>query len=92
MATVEAFEISGLKLWFWSHDPHAEPHFHAKKTGKWEVRVRFMLSRENMIEVIWTQPPGSAPRSQDTKQICRLAELHRVALLKEWEKKVCHDA
>ena len=59
MATVAAFRIEGLKLWFWSQD-HEPPHFHAKRAGEWEVKVQFMLAPANMIEVeCWSRkrPP-----------------------------------
>jgi len=41
VANVSAFEISGLKSWFWSND-HEPPHFHVKKTGEWEIKVSFL--------------------------------------------------
>ena len=54
MATVQAFQVSGLKMWFWSND-HEPPHFHAKRSGEWEVKVSFMLEPDNMIEIKWSE-------------------------------------
>ncbi len=81
MATVNAFHISSLKLWFWSLD-HDPPHFHAKKSGEWEVKVLFLLDRTEMVEVKWAKKQPSASL---LKQLCNLAEKHRIALLAEWE-------
>jgi hypothetical protein len=82
MARVQAFEIEGLKLWFWSND-HDPPHFHAKKDGEWEVRVRFLLRRGDMVEVKWEKK--SVP-SKTLKNLEALAETHRAALLAQWEE------
>ncbi len=57
MATVEAFQIEGLKLWFWSND-HEPPLFHAKRAGEWEVKVHFLLEPAEMIEVDWAKEKG----------------------------------
>lgn len=81
MALVRAFEIEGLRTWFWSDD-HEPPHFHAKRSGEWEVRVQFLSAPDAMIEVVWTrkqQLPGKS-----LKQLCALAEAHRVELLAQW--------
>jgi hypothetical protein len=82
MATVRAFQIRGLKLWFWSGD-HEPPHFHAKKSGQWEVKVFFLLRPDKMIEVKWAEKQPSASL---LRQLCSLAERNRTALLKEWER------
>jgi len=80
VATVRAFEIEGVKIWFWSDD-HDPPHFHAKKSGEWEMKVHFLLDRSAMIEVEWieTKPSGRAVRN-----LGALAEQHRVELLEQW--------
>jgi hypothetical protein len=41
MAVIKAFSIAGMKLWFYSND-HEPPHFHAKRNGEWEMRVKFL--------------------------------------------------
>ncbi len=84
MATVRAFQIEGMKLWFWSAD-HEPPHFHAKKTGQWEVKVRFLLPAEEMIEVKWAE---KRPSARVLRRLCELAEEARVELLLEWEEGV----
>ncbi|MEW4526950.1 DUF4160 domain-containing protein [Maioricimonas sp. JC845] len=81
MATVEAFAIAGLKIWFWSND-HEPPHFHAKRDGEWEVRVHFLLDPSEMIEVCWSRRP---PTSRTLKDLTALAEQHRERLLQQWE-------
>jgi hypothetical protein len=82
MATVEAFHIAGLKMWFWSND-HEPPHFHAKRSGEWEVRVHFMLDQSAMIEVeSWSQ---AIPPRKMLKRLTSSGEKHRVRLLQQWE-------
>ena len=82
MATVRAFQIDGLKLWFWSAD-HEPPHFHSKKSGEWEVKIHFQLRPDKMIEVKWAE---KRPSASLLKQLCRLANKKRTVLLKEWER------
>ena len=83
MATVTAFQIDGLKIWFWSDD-HEPPHFHVKKAGEWEMKVSFLLAKNQMIELIpWSK---KEPSAKVKKEICTLAETHRVALLTQWEQ------
>ena len=82
MATVQPFQIPGLKLWFWSAD-HEPPHFHAKRAGEWEVKVRFLLEPGEMIEFIWA---NKRPASSVLRELTRLAEEHRLELLEQWEE------
>jgi hypothetical protein len=81
MVAVHAFRLRGVKLWFWSND-HEPPHFHAKKSGQWEVKVSFLLAPDQMIEVKWAE---KQPSAKAIGQLRRLAESHRPALLEEWE-------
>jgi len=80
---VDAFTVAGLVLRFYSND-HTPPHFHAEKPGRWEVRVRFRRDPAEMIEIITKKKP----RASELKDLKRLAVLHRVALLAEWDAKV----
>jgi hypothetical protein len=80
MARVKAFSIPGMNLWFWSND-HEPPHFHAKRDGKWEVRVNFLLAKEQMIEVKWSCAPISA---KDRKLLQENSEAFRMELFQEW--------
>jgi hypothetical protein len=80
---VDAFSVAGLALRFYSND-HMPPHFHAEKPGHWEVRVRFRRDPSEMIEFITKK----RPRASELKELKRLAELHRIALLAEWDAKV----
>lgn len=82
MATVKAFHVAGLKMWFWSHD-HEPPHFHAKREGEWEVKVHFLRAAGEMIELVWAD---RKPQSRIVRELARLAEEHRLELLEEWEE------
>ena len=82
MVEIHAFKIAGLKIWFWSND-HEPPHFHAKKSGEWEVKVHFLLPVEEMLELEWSV---KTPHSKTLKELCRLAEVHRASLLRQWEQ------
>ena len=84
MATVNAFRIEGLKLWFWSDD-HDPPHFHAKKQGEWEGKVKFMLPQEEMIEVLRSTKHGQ-PSAKVKKLLTSQSEAHRAELLVELER------
>jgi hypothetical protein len=80
---VDCFQIDGCRCWFFSHD-HLEPHFHAKASGQWEVRV-FFLEEPPRLEVkfeVSRIPAGLARDLQNT------ARIHRAALLAEWSRKV----
>ena len=81
MATVRAFSLAGLKLWFYSND-HEPPHFHAKRSGEWEVKVHFLETAGQMIEAAGN---GTLPAAKVLKEITGLAEKHRASLLEEWE-------
>ena len=70
MPKVECFEIPGLTCWFWSND-HNPPHFHAKKNGEWELRVRFL--EDEMFEVVW----GEAPKAKVLRQLARIVRRAR---------------
>ena len=82
MVKVAAFQIDGVTLWFWSDD-HEPPHFNAKRNGEWEVEVHFMRAPNEMIEVKWIT---RKMRGNLRRELCRLAEEHRLALLQQWEE------
>ena len=85
MAKLKCFTIGGVHLWFWSND-HNPPHFHAKRNGKWEVRVYFMEeSAVTMLDVKWG---GKAFTKADKKVIEEMVVAHRQEILEEWETKV----
>jgi hypothetical protein len=81
MAIVRAFDLPGVNLWFYSND-HQPPHFHAKRSGEWEVKVNFLEDARRMIEVKWQI---SKPSARTLKKLTALAAHHRAALLAEWE-------
>ena len=86
MGKVTSFALAGLELWFNSND-HLPPHFHAEKSGEWEVRVHFLRDRTDMFETKWTKRPGR-PSQADLRQFGGLVEGSRAALLADWERKV----
>jgi hypothetical protein len=85
---VKSVRIEGTRCWFYSMD-HRPPHFHARKTGKWEVRVRFLEPRAGMLEWVAGKPGGMSRRERDA--LCEETERHREGLLREWEEKVVCD-
>ena len=50
MPKLACFEFPGLSCWFWSND-HDPPHFHAKKEGEWEIRVKFTETEDADVRV-----------------------------------------
>jgi hypothetical protein len=80
---VRCFSLAGLETWFNSRD-HLPPHFHAEKSGKWEIRVMFMRDPPE-LEPWW----GDMPSGKDQKRLRIAAEAHRLELLVEWEQAVC---
>ncbi len=87
MGKVDCFQWAGLELWFNSRD-HLPPHFHAERADKWEVRVRFRRSRDEMIEAVY----GPGPQGKERARLLDHAERFRDALLREWEAKVLVNA
>jgi Domain of unknown function (DUF4160) len=81
MAVVQAFQIAGLKIWFWSND-HEPPHFHAMRRGDWEVKVHFLFDASAMVELVWAEKP---PSKKVLRELTTLAERHRVELLQQWQ-------
>ena len=86
MANLEAFSMTGIKLWFWPND-HNPPHFHAKRTGEWEIKVRFLESDEAMLEIAWAKKKKSISRT-DRKTLIEQVKKHRFEIFREWEQKV----
>ena len=84
MAVIRAFSIAGMKLWFYSSD-HDPPHFHAKRNGEWEMRVKFLENEEEMLELIWRKTSKSSVSARDKKLLQEMVDEHRPALLREWE-------
>lgn len=79
---VVAFNIPGIRCWFYSND-HDPPHFHAKKDGDWEFRVLFRERQDAMLEAVWQR---SAMSAATRKKLLRLTVKHRAKLLEEWER------
>lgn len=78
--------VTGIELWFNSND-HLPPHFHAERLGDWQIKVHFMRVQSEMVEVVYTARPRH-PTKGELKELLLQAETHRVALLKEFDRKV----
>lgn len=87
MPRVDAFLVSGLELWF-NSDDHLPPHFHAEKPGRWEVRVLFLRDPAEMFDIVWPKFGSGKPSRRDLRELGKLAEERRLALLDEWHAKV----
>jgi len=80
--------VAGLELWFNSSD-HLPPHFHARRAGKFELRVFFLMCTETHMEVSvkWMdRKRGVSRKHLDALQ--EGAVRFRVELLEEWEEEV----
>jgi len=84
---VECIAIEGLELWFNSND-HLPPHFHAERTGEWEVRVYFLKQGGEMVRVKWPKNRRRWPSANELKPLLEAVENHRPQLLEEWQLKV----
>jgi hypothetical protein len=88
LGRVQAFSIPGLDCWFPSLD-HDPPHFHVRRPGEWEIRVRIMTTTRGNLDWYPKWPPGfGGPTRSLRKVLARLVVEHRVDLLQEWEEKV----
>jgi hypothetical protein len=86
MAKLECFTVPGIELWFFSHD-HLPPHFHAKRRGRWEIRVFFLEGTTNeMFEVVWCSV-RRVPKG-DLKLLEKAVAMKRAEIFEEWERKV----
>ena len=83
MPKVACFQLPGLFCWFWSDD-HNPPHFHVKREGEWEIKVKFTEPDEKMFESIWGDEPGA----KILRQLKKMVREKREQLLAEWETKV----
>lgn len=92
MGKVTSFEIAWLDLRFFSLD-HGPPHFHAIKTGEWDIRVFFTTCTTDHLDYNMKWPKTSAkssggPTSSECRQILGQVLIHRIALQAEWDAKV----
>ena len=84
MAKLKCIAVDGVRLWFWSDD-HNPPHFHAKRAGEWELKVKFMeSSTAEMFELV----KGNKVPTAYTKLLEKLVTENRLSILDEWEKSV----
>jgi len=86
LGKVQSFKIDSLDLFFNSND-HNPPHFHARKSGVWEIRIFFLLcSKEKGLSFTAKFPPNPKISSKEEKQILKLVLENRTQLLIEWEQ------
>lgn len=83
MGKVDCFDIPGLYCWFWSND-HEPPHFHVKRQGEWEIKVKFLEDGAEMFEKEW----GVMPSGKILRELKKAVVQNRANLFVEWEKKV----
>jgi hypothetical protein len=89
LGKIDSFKLEGLDLFFNSND-HLPQHFHARKSGAWEIRVYFLLcSKEKGLIFDIKYPLNAQITSKDKSRILKLVLENRSKLLKEWERKVC---
>ena len=89
MGKLQSFKIDGLDLSFNSND-HNPEHFHARKSGAWEIRVYILLcNRENGLAFTSVYPPNPQISSKDKNKILKLVLENKSKLLIEWKQKVC---
>jgi hypothetical protein len=86
MAKIRCFSIAGMQLWFYSND-HEPPHFHARRKGEWEYRVRFLESVNEMFELVSSMKKAQMSKA-DREKLRKMVETHRMEILQEWEQKV----
>jgi hypothetical protein len=90
LGRVEAISIPGLDLWFNSAD-HLPPHFHARKPGRWEIRVYILECSESRLALTLKWPGSGGPRPRDQCRLLAATLAKREALLAEWERKVVFE-
>src|SRR5438270_32830 len=69
MAKVQCFGLPGLHMWFWSND-HDPPHFHVKREGEWEIKIKFAEGEDEMFEQEW----GSTPERKGSSAAPKVGE------------------
>jgi Domain of unknown function (DUF4160) len=90
MAKLKCISISGIQLWFYSHD-HEPPHFHAKRRGEWEYKVNFLQAVDEMLVLVWSEKKMQMSKA-DRERLQELVEENRFEILREWEQKVNRHA
>lgn len=91
MGRVEAVAIPGMDLWFNSSD-HLPPHFHARKPGRWEVRVYILECTEAHFAFSLKWPGrGDGPQRRERRLLLGATLGQRSELLEEWERKVVFE-
>ncbi|MGL6342214.1 MAG: DUF4160 domain-containing protein [Waterburya sp.] len=90
LGRVEEFSFRGLQAFFRSTD-HYPPHFHVKKSGRWEIRVYILTSSKNGLDYSFKFPKNKSVTltSKEEKAILDFVTSNREKLLLDWETQVC---
>ena len=82
MAKVDAFDCPGIELIFHTRNEHPPPHFHAIKSGKWNIRVNFMRCHEKHLDFnVKYAIDGLGPSRREQRKLLELILANRDALL-----------
>jgi hypothetical protein len=86
MPKVQAFNLAGLDLVFYTSPEHDPPHFHTKKPGHWEIRVYFLECQPDWLEydVVFDKTRKGLSKA-DEKRLRDEVVGHMYDLLLEWE-------
>src|SRR5688572_13183179 len=93
VAKVEAFQVAGLELFFPSDD-HPPPHFHVRKPGAWEIKLKINHQHRNedlRYHPVRPKNPKSRrnrPTAHEAREIRAGVLGNRRALLREYRTKV----
>ena len=90
LGRIEEFSFKELQAFFRSSDHHP-PHFHVKKSGKWEIRVYILTSSKNGLDYSFKFPKNKSATltSKEEKAILRFVTSNREKLLLDWSTQVC---
>jgi hypothetical protein len=90
LGKIEEFSLKGLQAFFRSSDHHP-PHFHVKKSGRWEIRVYILTSSKNGLDYSFKFPKNKSVTltSKEEKAILGFVTSNREKLLLDWSTQVC---
>jgi len=77
---------AGVECWFWSAD-HWPPHFTIRRPGEWQYKVEFLLEGDAMLKLEWADGKKRIGGKRK-RELFKLVQQHREALLAEFDAKV----
>lgn len=88
MGTVKAFQVAGCRVVFRVTDEHPPPHFHLSNDD-YEIRVFVLTTTGKALDYTFKRPPnGVKIPSRFLKEVAQLVDVHREALIEQWEAEV----